>query len=168
MLFTFPSRYWFTIGRQGVFSLTRWSSQIPSGFHVSRGTRVPDRATAGFEYGALTLFGRPSQTVLLPSLIPRLWPHNPAPACRCGLGCSRFAHHYSGNRDFFPLLRVLRCFSSPRSPPHAYVFSMGYRPITAGGFPHSDIPGSSPVRGSPRLIAAYHVLHRLLTPRHPP
>ena len=37
-----------------------------------------------------------------------------------------------------------------------------------GGFPHSDIPGSKPVRGSPGLIAAYHVLHRLSAPRHPP
>ena len=36
------------------------------------------------------------------------------------------------------------------------------------GFPHSDIPGSRPVCGFPRLIAAYHVLHRLLAPRHPP
>ena len=34
--------------------------------------------------------------------------------------------------------------------------------------PHSEIPGSKPVRGSPRLIAAYHVLHRLSAPRHPP
>jgi hypothetical protein len=36
------------------------------------------------------------------------------------------------------------------------------------GFPHSEIQGSKPVRGSPRLIAAYHVLHRLSAPRHPP
>jgi hypothetical protein len=36
------------------------------------------------------------------------------------------------------------------------------------GFPHSEIPGSKPVCGSPRLIAAYHVLHRLLLPRHSP
>src|SRR5213593_1654422 len=36
------------------------------------------------------------------------------------------------------------------------------------GFPHSDIPGSKLVCSSPRLIAAYHVLHRLLVPRHPP
>ncbi len=36
------------------------------------------------------------------------------------------------------------------------------------GFPHSDIPGSMPACGSPRLIAACHVLHRLLLPRHPP
>src|SRR3990172_11765107 len=38
VLFTFPSRYWFAIGHERVFSLTRWSSQIPAGFHVSCGT----------------------------------------------------------------------------------------------------------------------------------
>ena len=36
------------------------------------------------------------------------------------------------------------------------------------GFPHSEIPGSKPACGSPRLIAACHVLHRLLAPRHSP
>ena len=36
------------------------------------------------------------------------------------------------------------------------------------GFPHSEIRGSKVVRTSPRLIAAYHVLHRLSAPRHPP
>ena len=41
VLFTFPSRYWYAIGFRLVFSLGRWSSQIPTGFHVSRGTRVP-------------------------------------------------------------------------------------------------------------------------------
>ena len=42
--------------------------------------------------------------------------------------------------------------------------------ITAieGGFPHSEIRGSKVVRTSPRHIAAYHVLHRLSAPRHPP
>src|SRR5690349_13397669 len=40
--------------------------------------------------------------------------------------------------------------------------------MTPAGFPHSDIPGSKIVCVSPRLIAAYHVLHRLLVPRHPP
>ena len=37
-----------------------------------------------------------------------------------------------------------------------------------GGFPHSEISGSTPVCGSPKLIAACHVLHRLFLPRHPP
>jgi hypothetical protein len=36
------------------------------------------------------------------------------------------------------------------------------------GFPHSDIHGSKPIPGSPWLFAGYHVLHRLLLPRHPP
>jgi hypothetical protein len=35
------------------------------------------------------------------------------------------------------------------------------------GFPHSEILGSKPACGSPRLIAACHVLLRLLAPRHP-
>ena len=35
------------------------------------------------------------------------------------------------------------------------------------GFPHSEILGSKLIRSSPRLIAAYYVLHRLHTPRHP-
>ena len=39
VLFTFPSRYWFTIGRRVVFSLGRWCSQIPTRFHRPRGTR---------------------------------------------------------------------------------------------------------------------------------
>jgi hypothetical protein len=34
VLFTFPSRYLFTIGRQGVLSLTGWSPQVPTGFPV--------------------------------------------------------------------------------------------------------------------------------------
>src|SRR5690606_5448167 len=40
--------------------------------------------------------------------------------------------------------------------------------MTRRGFPHSDIPGSKVVCTSPRLIAAYRVLHRLLAPRHSP
>ena len=35
-------------------------------------------------------------------------------------------------------------------------------------FPHSEIRGSLDICSSPRLIAAYHVFHRLLVPRHPP
>src|SRR5579864_1360258 len=42
------------------------------------------------------------------------------------------------------------------------------RALTPTGFPHSEILGSKPVCGSPRLIAAYRVLRRLSAPRHPP
>ena len=38
MLFAFPSRYWFTIGRSRVFSLGGWSPHLQTGFRVSRPT----------------------------------------------------------------------------------------------------------------------------------
>ena len=46
--FTFPSRYCFTIGHSGVFSLTRWSSLIHTGFHVSRTTRDKNMSKQSF------------------------------------------------------------------------------------------------------------------------
>ena len=36
------------------------------------------------------------------------------------------------------------------------------------GFPIRRSPDQSLLSGSPKLIAASHVLHRLLVPRHPP
>ena len=36
------------------------------------------------------------------------------------------------------------------------------------GFPIRKSPDQSPFNGSPKLIAVYHVLHRLSLPRHPP
>ena len=54
-------------------------------------------------------------------------------------------------------------FASP-----AYEFSRRYGGFARRGFPHSEIPGSQPVCGSPRLIAACRVLPRLSAPRHPP
>jgi hypothetical protein len=42
VLFAFPSRYWFTIGRSRVFSLGGWAPHLRTGFHVSRLTyRTP-------------------------------------------------------------------------------------------------------------------------------
>ena len=55
----------FTIGRRGVFSLGRWSSQIPAGFHVPCGTRVPFGRQRAFAHRAVTFSGRPSQVVQL-------------------------------------------------------------------------------------------------------
>ena len=40
--------------------------------------------------------------------------------------------------------------------------------VCSSGFPHSEISGSMGICPSPKLFAAYHVLHRLLVPRHPP
>src|SRR5574344_219828 len=39
--------------------------------------------------------------------------------------------------------------------------------MTGGGLPHSEISGSKRACRSPKLIAAYRVLLRLVMPRHP-
>ena len=77
VLFTFPSRYYFAIGRQVVLSLGRWSSQIQTGFHVSRPTREIPRALSAFTYRAVTFSGRPSHAVLLTSKVPCRAPTTP-------------------------------------------------------------------------------------------
>jgi hypothetical protein len=77
VLFTFPSRYLFAIGHQGVFRLGGWSPHVQTGFHVSRLTQG---LSALYVYGAITRFGRTFQTVLL--------------IFRQPLACSAFARHY--------------------------------------------------------------------------
>ena len=75
-----------------------------------------------------------SCTGLSPSLagFPKTFPLdslvNPAvrtPTCtQIGLGSSAFARRYSQNRCFFLFLRLLRCFSSPGSPPYVMDWRM--------------------------------------------
>ena len=88
------------------------------------------------------------------------------PHCRnrAGLGSSPVARRYWGNHSYFLFLRVLRCFSSPRSPPRQKNGDTG----KAGGLSHSETRGSKATCAYPRIIAACHVLHRLREPRHPP
>ncbi len=80
VLFTFPSRYLFAIGHQGVFRLGGWSPHVQTGFHVSRLTQGLHDIDA---YGAITRYGRTFQTVLLTFAQP--------------LAYSAFARHYSRN-----------------------------------------------------------------------
>ena len=63
--------------------------------------------------------------------------------------------HFTGYRVSFPNFPIARGFGKER-----------WR-ITATRLPHSEISGSKRICRSPKLIAAYHVLHRLLAPRHP-
>ena len=81
-----------------------------------------------------------------------------------GLGFSPVARHYWGNHSYFLFLRVLRCFSSPRWPPTSNWMSS----LQDDGLSHSEIRGSKAICAYPQLFAAYHVLHRLREPRHPP
>ena len=53
--------------------------------------------------------------------------------------------------------------------PSAYLWiQYAVTEVCSAGFPHSEIAGSMDICSSPTLIAAYHVFHRLLVPRHPP
>ena len=55
-----------------------------------------------------------------------------------------------------------------RVPFHTLWIGVWILEVCSSGFPHSDISGSMDICSSPKLFAAYHVLHRLLVPRHPP
>ena len=77
VLFTFPSRYSFTIGRQVVLSLGRWSSQLPPGFHVSQGTQDTRCPASDFVYGGVTLFAAAFQLLPLSSADPCAGPTTP-------------------------------------------------------------------------------------------
>jgi hypothetical protein len=56
----------------------------------------------------------------------------------------------------------------PFPPPGLCVQPSGARAFPLAGFPIRTSPDITSAHDSPRLIAVYHVLHRLLAPRHPP
>src|SRR5918998_5894194 len=85
-----------------------------------------------------------------------------------GLASSAFARHYSRNHFCFLFLRVLRCFTSPRSPPPPIYSVAGDTTSLVPGFPIRTSSDPRSVDSSPRHNAASHVLHRLPVPRHPP
>ena len=71
-----------------------------------------------------------------------------------GLGSSPLARHYWGNHSYFLFLRVLRCFSSPRSPPPWG----GCRPFRTTGCPIRRSAGQRPFapnRGFSQLITSF-------------
>jgi hypothetical protein len=164
VLFIVQSPYSFAIGHRGVFSLGRWSGLLHAGFHEPRATLVR-LSTLNF-------------TRRLRGFHP-LWPAFPGrlaglssargarnPGTNPGLGCSVFARRYWRNRCLFLFLRLLRCFSSPRSlyPPYAF----GRESPKRWGFPIRKSPDRLLFARSPELIAGCRVLRRLSMPRHPP
>ena len=129
-----------------------------------------------FAYGALTLFGAPSQTLplcicflLTCRVIPMrpfnpahaVWAHPRSLAATCGISGGSLLFLIS-----FP--ELLRWFTSLSLAPAAYFIQLFRCMLNACGLPHSAVRGSTDVCSFPRLIAAYHGLHRLPAPRHPP
>ena len=142
----------------------------PDSYRISvpGSTQVSDGSQSIFAYGALTLYGRLSHTFPLTdcfvtSICQTLQPHT----CKqAWFGLFPVRSPLLG--EYFLFLQVLRCFSSLGALPPTYVFSRRMLRVRRNEFPHSDIPGSKPIHGSPRLIAVSHVLHRHLAPRHSP
>ena len=146
----------------------RWSAQIHTAFHVCRITQELPRASLDFGYGDITLSVGTFQFLHLSIEVPRRGPTTPRTSPRFGL--IRFRSPLLTESILFLFLRLLRCFTSPGI---AYLFLTsiaGFRKerwrINAIRLPHSEISGSKRTCRSPKLIAAYHVLHRLLAPRH--
>ena len=127
------------------------------------GSRLADSL---FAYGAFTLSGWLSQnhSAKLVRSIPRsepqgartlVWALSISLAATLEIDVSFFS---SGYLDV----------SVPRVP-HAWLWiHHTLTEVLSAGFPHSDISGSQDMCSSPKLFAAYHVLHRLSVPRHPP
>ena len=142
----------------------------PASYRVSR-VRYYSGAicvSSVFVYGSFTLFAwlfQNHSTIFLNTFWWSATPKNKS----FGLASFPFARRYLGNRCFFLLLELLRCFSSPRFLIlryfiHTAVPAHYYRWVP----PFGNLRFITDICSLPQLIAACHVLHRLLVPRHPP
>ena len=127
-----------------------------------------------FAYEAVTLFGYPSHGILLyifcePGYLTVRLSHShyhtyTTPVCLTCMcfGLQRFRSPLLTLSLRFLFLRLLRCFTSPGSPPFRDVVPSDY------GLPHSGIHDSTAICSLSWLFAACHALLRYLLPRHPP
>ena len=80
-----------------------------------------------------------------------------------------FARRYLGNRCFFLFLGLLRCFSSPRFLiPCYFIHTAVPAHYCRWVPPFGNLRFITDICSLPQLIAACHVLLRLLVPRHSP
>ena len=134
-----------------------------------------------FIYGTLTHYGRPSQAIRLhtptlarPQVEGHQRPHNTAHAKPTRLTHIRFRlirvrSPLLTESLLFSLPAGTEMFHFPTFPPHTLYIQM--RVTTHNmprGYPIRTPSDHRSFTNSPRLIAGYHVLHRLLMPRHPP
>ena len=113
-------------------------------------------AASSFVYGTFTFFGLLSQNSSTrlggsPDVVRTPW------CTHHGLGSSAFARRYLRNRCFFLFLRVLRCFSSPGSPPYVMDWRTDTWSLSMWVSPFRNLR----VDGYLLLSAAYRSLSRL-------
>ena len=93
VLFTFPSQYCFTIGHWVVFRLGWWSTRLPTGFLVSRGTLDPARLlSVSSTRLSLSPVSLPRKIRLQIEVLNAV--RNPGRIASSGLASSPFARHY--------------------------------------------------------------------------
>ena len=166
MLFTFPSRYWFAIGLSGVFSLAGWARQIRAGLLVPRVTQDTARpqlySYTGLSPSLMQLSRCFHSTFEYHAVVlqPRL-----CVATQAVWALPRSLATTGGIIDLFSLPQGTKMFQFPWFASVPCVRITGLQPA---GLSHSEIAGSKIICIYPALIAAYHVLHRLREPRHPP
>ena len=166
MLFTFPSRYLFAIGLSGVFSLTGWSRQIRAEFLVLRVTQDTTRPHCASITGL-----SPSLIELSRTFFSHFEYHN---VVLQPLSCVATTQVWARPRSLATTGGITKLFSRPQGtkmfqfPWFASVPCVRITGLQPAGLSHSEIAGSKVICTYPALIAAYHVLHRLREPRHPP
>ena len=133
---------------------------------MSRGTLDPAGSALASDTGLSPSLAGCSKAVLLPLLNPSCSPNPAMHASRFGLFRVRSPLLTESNVSFSSsgYLDV----SVPRVPFLQLCIGCRIHEVCSCGFPHSDISGSRDICSSPKLIAAYHVFHRLSVPRHPP
>ena len=120
----------------------------------------------GFVYRIITFCDVTFQILPLTISIQCRGPTTPATPCDAtGLGCSPFARHYWGNHYLFSLPTGTKMFQFPAL---ALNLEDWVTVLQTARLSNSEISGSKVICTYPKLIAAYHVLHRLREPRHPP
>ena len=112
-------------------------------------------ASDGFGYGAVTLYDVTFQSLLLAICLATAWSYNPHEAGTSWVwALPRSLATTYGIIVYFLFLRVLRCFSSPRSPPQI----SGYQVCNLMGCPIRKSPGQwifAPYRGLSQLITSF-------------
>ena len=160
MLFTFPSRYLFTIGRQRVFSLTQWSAQIHTRLHLYRVTQeLPRRVLKAFGYGSFTLFGAIFHSLHLARTLPYRGPTTPVVNHRFGLFRFRSPLLTKSHSLSFPPLTEMFHFSGCGS-------TRAIDSLESNeAFPHWVIPfGNLRIKAYLPLPGAYRSLSRPSSP----
>ena len=151
MLFTFPSRYLFTIGRQLVFSLTRWSARIHTRLHLYRVTQELPRRVSVFGYGPFTLYGAIFHSLHLTSTLSHRAPTTPAASCWFGLFRFRSPLLTESFSLSFPL--VTEMFHFTRYCELHAMYSHAAGPVlTSPGYPIRKSPDQS-VLAAPRSLS---------------